>query len=275
MAHADIGCNSQIMVCMLKGKALLFSSTSPTGGSTTQRACNLVSRLCLVAVGLFLWIASTPSVWAQSADRVLGPIDPNARVAIRNHHPSWASPQNDAGAVPADLPLQHLTLILARSPQAQQAFEHFLASQQDPASTDFHHWLTPIEVGERFGVSLNDISVLSDWLRSRGLHVDSISNSLVRITFSGPASVVGSAFGAEMHYFNVSSKQRISITADPQIPAALAPVIKTIDGLYTIEDNPLHKTAVGHFSADSTQPNFSLSNGSHFIAPADFATIYD
>ncbi len=242
---------------------------------SAQLARGLVSRLFVVAVSMLLWIVCAPVARAQSADRVLGPVDPKARVTMHGHHPSWASPQNDAGAVPADLALEHLTLVLARSPQVQQAFEQFLANQQDPASSEYHHWLTPIEVGERFGVSLHDIAALSDWLRSQGLHVDLISSSHVSITFSGPASAVANAFGAEMHYFNVNGKQRISITAAPQIPAALAPVIKAIHGLYTIEEHPAHKSTIGYFSADGPVPAMNGSGGSHFIAPADFATIYD
>src|SRR6202008_4378767 len=97
----------------------------------------------------------------------------------------------------------------------------------------------------------------------------------VRITFSGSASALGNAFGAEMHYYKVDGKQRTSINAEPQIPVALAPFIKAIDGLYTIEDHHAHKSVPGRFSAEGTNPEFSVSSGSHFIGPADFATIYD
>jgi len=228
----------------------------------------------LLVVGVFLGMTCAPLARAQSADRVVGPVVAKERVAMRDHHPFWASRQNDLGAVPADLPLTHLTLILARSPETQRAFEDFLARQQDPASSDYQHWLTPTEVGDRFGVSANDIAAVSEWLRSQGLQVDSISNSRVRITFSGPAAAVGRAFAAEMHYFNVNGKQKISVATEPQVPAALAPVIKVIHGLYTIEDHPAHKSEVGYFSTARANPNLSLSNGMHFITPADFTTIY-
>jgi hypothetical protein len=108
-----------------------------------------IGRLLLsFAIVLIVLLAlCAPWAGAQSANRVLAPVNPSAVVTLGGHHPPWAQPQADAGAVPSELPLEHLTLVLARSPQQQQAFEQFLRNQQDPASSDYHHWLTPREVG--------------------------------------------------------------------------------------------------------------------------------
>ena len=212
---------------------------------------------------------------AQSANRVLGPVNPSQVVKLEGHHPSWAQPQADAGAVPAELRLQHLTLVLARSPQAQQAFEQFLRNQQNPASSDYHHWLTPREVGERFGVSPHDTAAITGWLQSQNLRVDSVADSRVRINFSGGAAAVGNAFGGEMHYFLMNGKKRISLTAAPQIPAALAPLIQAIHGLSTSETRPLHKSTVHHFASNGAWPGLTFGPGENFVVPADFAVIYD
>ena len=69
----------------------------------------------------------------QTADLVRMPVNPLNRVQLTGHHPAWASAQNDAGAVPADLPIERLTLVLARPPQVEQAYAQFLKDQQDPA----------------------------------------------------------------------------------------------------------------------------------------------
>ena len=212
---------------------------------------------------------------AQTADRVLRPVNPSQVITLGGHHPSWAQPQADAGAVPAELRLEHLTLVLARSPQAQQTFEQFLQNQQNPASSDYHHWLTPREVGERFGVSPHDIAAITAWLQSQNLRVDSVADSRVRITFSGAAAAVGNAFGGEMHYFLTNDKKRISLAALPRIPVALAPVIQAIHGLSTAETRPLHKSTVHHFVRNGARPGLTFAPGENFIVPADFAVIYD
>jgi len=42
-----------------------------------------------------------------------------------------------------------LLLVLASQPEQQAAFDVFIAGQYDPASSDYHAWLTPEEVGEK------------------------------------------------------------------------------------------------------------------------------
>ncbi len=234
--------------------------------------CSLAMTLCISVLA-----------HAQSADLVRTPVDPVKRVPLTGHHPTWANPKNDAGAVPADLPMERLTLVLARSPERERAYTQFLENQQNPASPDYHHWLTPAEIGRRFGASSHDIQAVTAWLESQSLRVDSISNSRERIVFSGPASAIATTFGAEMHYFTVAGEKRISITAEPQIPAALGNVVKSISGLYTVKLYPQHRSETVQVplhnivsdSRSSTEPEFTLSDGSHAITPADFATIYN
>src|SRR6185503_12914431 len=82
---------------------------------------------------------------------------------------AWARQESDAGAVNPALRLTHLTLILKRPAERQRAFEDLLRAQVDPASPQFHHWLSPGEVGERFGAMPGDVAMVSGWLRDQGL----------------------------------------------------------------------------------------------------------
>lgn len=233
---------------------------------------------------LAIFLILPASGHAQTRDMVVAAVDANNRVRLTGHHPAWAVTQNDLGAVPADLQLQHLEIVLARPPEVQQAFEQFLAAQQDPTSPQFHQWLTPAEIGAQFGASDHDIAAITDWLQSQNLHVDSIANSRVRIAFSGPASAIGNAFGAQMHYFNnVSGEERISIADEPQIPAALTGIVKSVSGLFSAKITSSFGGRVVQVPASNSSstvsgnpvPELNGENGTHFIAPADFATIYD
>ncbi|MEI9968088.1 MAG: protease pro-enzyme activation domain-containing protein [Terracidiphilus sp.] len=58
--------------------------------------------------------------------------------------------------------------MLARPAAQQAAFEQFLADQQNPASANYHHWLTAAEIGERFGPSDADVAAIKGWLQSEG-----------------------------------------------------------------------------------------------------------
>ena len=180
--------------------------------------------------------------------------------------------------------LPSLTIVLSRPAERELAFEQFLKDQQNAASPDFHHWLTPIEIGQRYGVSAHDVAAIKSWLESQGLHFDSVSSSMVRVRFSGAAAAVGNAFGAEMHYYAVNNKKLISISGEAQIPAALMGVIRSVSGLYTIDIHPMHGARQGQINVakaatdGSPSPALTATCGGgitcHFVAPEDFATIY-
>src|ERR1700721_1836836 len=178
--------------------------------ATRNHTKNDAPRRSAAVFYLLSWLLS--SMWiitlaqAQTADLVRTPVNPANRVPLTGHHPAWANPQNDGGAVPADLSMGNLTVVLARSPEREQAYTQFLQDQQTPGSPNYHHWLTPVEIGKRFGASSHDIHAVTVWLQSPGLHIDSISNSRERIVFSGRASAVANAFVAEMPHLPVKGE---------------------------------------------------------------------
>ena len=69
----------------------------------------------------------------------------------------------------------------------------------------------------------------------------------------------------------MNGARRISVSSDPMLPEALAPVVKAIHGLHTVHAHPLHHAG----TAQSAQPEYTTGSGKHYIVPSDFATIYD
>jgi subtilase family serine protease len=208
----------------------------------------------------------------QIANRVVHAVDATQVQPLPNHFPQWANSANDLGAVSPDTEIDRFTIVLARSPQQEAAFEKLLADQQNPASPNYHRWLTPAEVGERFGLSQDDIAAVTGWLQSQGLHVTFVSPSRIFIGFGGKAGDVGRAFQTEFHNYKVNGDELVSVSSEPMIPKALAPVIKAIRGLYTIQDKPLYHA----HAVELPSPAWTATPGSqYFVVPADFATIYD
>jgi subtilase family serine protease len=228
----------------------------------------------MVLLNLAAAVLAGDAVHAQVSDHIASAVDTSQTQALVNHHPLWAVPANDAGVVAANQPMENLTLVLARSPEQEQAFKQLLEDQQDAASPSYHKWLTAAEIGESFGLSDNDIASITGWLRSQGLHVNRVAPSRALIAFSGSAGDIGRAFQTELHHYQVHGEQRVSVASDPMIPVALAPAIKAVRGLYTIDERPFHRET----RLQSDAPNFTITSGGvtyHFIAPSDFATIYD
>jgi pseudomonalisin len=241
-----------------------------------------LGAIAIYALAFLAGFGSAGSSGAQTSQLTADSAASVNRVVLGGHRPPWALAENNQGRVPDDTMLEHLILVLKRPPQQQNAFEQLLQQQQDPASSNYHRWLTPVEVGERFGSAQSDVDGITGWLRGQGLRVDSVANSRMMVDFSGSALQIGAAFGTEMRYYLVDGEQRMAPADEPQIPAALSVTIQSIIGLYTIKNRPYHQVGQVRVSAEGSGPaspsdTFSCENGicSHFIFPADFAVIYD
>ncbi|HXB62774.1 MAG TPA: S53 family peptidase [Acidobacteriaceae bacterium] len=218
----------------------------------------------------------------HEADRVIAAVDTQQRRSLSGHLPPWAAPDGDLGAISTDVALDHLTVVLARSTATQAAFEQFLNDQQNPGSPHYQQWLTPQQLGEEFGPTDHDMNAVTQWLASEGLRVDAISPDHMRITFSGASGAVGRALSTEFHRYRVytghGEEQRLSISSEPTIPAALAPVIAAFHGLSEEHFEPqsiLHQATA---AKDDPTPLLTGNCGGvvcHVIAPADFVTIFD
>ena len=258
------------------------SPTAVRGVRAVRRAAVRVWTYAIMTTPIVL--ATSATALAATGDLVVQSVDISQRVAISGHRAAWAKAADDLGPVPADLALGHLTLQLRRSPQRQQAFERLLREQQDPASPNYHQWLTPSEIGARFGASAHDIDAVSAWLTSQGLTVDGVSNDRQRIHFGGRAADVSAAFATPIDRFATRAGERIANTSEPRVPAALAHVVDSVTGLSTIRFEPMHRVgapqtrSVGTSTGFAPQPagtNCSAGTCSYVVFPGDFARIYD
>ena len=249
--------------------------------------------LCVLASALLCGTAMA-QLFAPTV-RIVDKIDESQLVTLKgNTHPA-ANARNDLGPVSPDLPMTDLILVLSRSPEQQAAFEKFVAAQYDPASPDFHQWLTPEQVGENFGPSQTDIATISNWLTGHGFAVAEVTKDRMSIRFNGTASQVENAFHTEIHNLSVRGVPHIGNMSDPQIPAALGPVVVGVKALHNFFPRPLHRTgsvvqrdaASGKWkrtanasgTARSARPQFESTDEYgdliEDVAPYDFAAIYN
>ena len=192
-----------------------------------------------------LTLASTAAVAQHPVSKALirEKVDENQLTLLRGNTPPAANAQNDAGRVSSRMALTDLILVLQRSPEVQAAFDAFVASQYDPNSPNFHQWLTPEQVGEKFGPATADIATVTAWLSSHGLSVDEVSKDRMTIRFSGTAGQVEATFHTELHNLTVRGESHFSNMSDPQIPMALEPVVLGPKALHNFVPKALHRTA--------------------------------
>lgn len=199
--------------------------------------------------------------------RVTGPVDNTQRVTLHGHVSPRARAQVDQGRVGPSLEISSMSLTLARTPAQQAELNQLLKAQQTPGSSSYHQWLTPEQFAERFGVSQSDINTVSTWLQSQGLNVESVARGRNSISFSGSAAQVESAFQIELHSYLVNGETHYANTTDPSVPAAFQGVVAGVRGLNDFRMKPLLHRA--------THPEYTSSNGTHNMAPGDFAVVYN
>ncbi|MGO9850509.1 MAG: protease pro-enzyme activation domain-containing protein [Steroidobacteraceae bacterium] len=221
----------------------------------------------LLALDLAL-ISGSPAHAQGSAARslVTDPIDEGRVVRPAGNTRSEANARNDRGRVPDSMPLEHMLLLLKRPAERELELQHFIRQLHDRKSPFYHHWLSAVEFGRRFGLAQQDLATITGWLTRHGFTVNAVYPGGVVIDFSGTAGGVRSAFRTEIHALEVRGVRHIANMSDPQIPAALAPAVAGIVSLHDFRPHPtLHRAHAA----------FTLSSSVHLVVPADLATIYN
>jgi subtilase family serine protease len=172
-------------------------------------------------------------------------VDDAKLVQLKGNTYPMARKQFDEGLIDSNQLLQRMILVLKRSPEQEKALAAFNQRQYDSRSPDFHHWLHAEEFGRLYGPADADITAITNWLQNRGFQIGGIGKGRVWIEFTGTVAQVQTAFHVEIHRYLVEGKQHISNDRDPQIPAALAPVI---EGVTSLNDfRPKHYSHFGNY----------------------------
>ena len=122
---------------------------------------------------------------------------------------------------------------------------------------------------------------MTQWLSGQGFTVEKVYSGKTVIEFSGTAAQVRAAFGTEIRQYQLEGKTYSANVSDPQIPAALAPVVVGIVSLNSFPRQS-HVRVAGIArkitGKPGLEPLFTFPNpfgsGTFYgLAPGDFATI--
>ena len=241
-------------------------------------------KLALAAlISTSLLVTCLPSASAQIPERAsrIGPIDESSLITLKGNRHPLATPANDRGEVPPDLPMERMLLVLKREAAAESALQELIARQQDKSSSTFHAWLSPEQFANRFGPPNSDLQTLTAWLQSHRFRVNRIARGGMSIEFSGTAAQVKEAFHTPIHSFAIDAKNHYANAVDPQIPAAFAAVVAGVSTLHDFHKRPpVHALgAVTRIENTSAwQPSFTFNGAAgvfHYLSPGDFAKIFN
>lgn len=126
-----------------------------------------------------------------------------------------------------------ITAALSLKLHNQQALEKFLADVQNPASPQYHHFLTTDQFNAEFGPTQADVSKAVSFLEKSGATGIEVSGNRQAITFTGSAAQLESAFHTRIgtYHDQVSGRAFFANDTAPTVPADVSGVVGNVVGL--------------------------------------------
>jgi kumamolisin len=171
------------------------------------------------------------------------------------------------GDVAPDRPI---TAALSLKLHNQQALEKFLADVQNPASPQYHHFLTPAQFNARFGPTQADVDKAVSFLGKAGATGIEVSGNRQAITFTGSAAQLESAFRTRIgtYHDGVSGRDFFANDAAPALPADVSAVVGNVVGLdnHALRTHKSHAVAKPNVVKAVTPPVLKTAYGTSGIA---------
>ncbi|WP_348261574.1 Ig-like domain repeat protein [Telmatobacter sp. DSM 110680] len=244
---------------------------------------SLFAVLCLgYAMGCAVPARAQMPTSSAVQSRITARIDESSLHTLRGNTHPLAQPRNDIGPAPESKVARRLILVLTRSAVQEASLQTWLNSVHDVSSPNYHQWLTPEQFGARFGVSDADLAKVEGWLAGQGFRVNRVAPGRMSLEFSGTTAQVQTAFHTSVHSYLVNGVRHWANTSDPQIPAALAPVVAGVARLNDFNPRPnAIRGPAGIYNPETKriEPAYTTGDTTNgytiFVGPADAATIYD
>jgi len=250
-------------------------------GRGVLAGASLLAFSCLQASAQTPAAQSSAEQKNQVAARVRETVDDANRTVLRgNVHPK-ARAEFDQGTVADAQPVTRMLLLLQRSAEQEAALRQLMEEQQSKNSPNYHAWLAPEEFGKKFGPADADVQAVTDWLTSHGFQNIKVAKGKTVVEFAGNVGQVRNAFATEIHAYNVKGEEHFANVQDPEIPAALSPVVRGVVALHNFRPKSMvHRLGTFQRNAKTgeVRPAFTFNdvNGTFYaVGPADFAKIYN
>ncbi len=234
--------------------------------------------LCaLLLVSLSQVVFAKITTIAHPEVRVAKKVDNTKRATLYGHVSGAIRSATDLGRQEPSTSSPGMLMILKSSEEQKKEIRKILDEQQDKRTVNYHQWVTPEEFGQYFGVHDADLAQIEDWLRSQGFTVDEVSKSKRAIRFSGNIGQVEQAFQTEMHLYNYKGELHVANSTEPSVPEAFKKVIAgvTLHNFYRKGSFDRNKMMKFGGTLKEKGPKYTSSSSVHYVAPADFATIYN
>lgn len=152
----------------------------------------------------------------------------------------------------------------------------FLRELQNPASSDYHRFLTPSEFTTKYGPTEAQVAQVEHFLTSEGIKVLDVSRNRMLIHTEGTTGAYENALNIRVQDFELHGRKFFSSEDRPVLPTAVASVVRNIVGLNNaVRMRPLHRIKPMVFTARQTGATGAPAPSSSYYEPAQIAKAYD
>jgi subtilase family serine protease len=155
-------------------------------------------------------------------------------VALADQVPDVVARSKDLG--PSD-PARVLHLAVSMPYADPAGMAAFVDGVSDPASKTYRQFITPEEVGARFGLSDKQVQGVVDHLTANGFKIVLVAKNHLNILADCTVAQAEKAFGISIHEFQAlrddepGNTRYFANTTDPTLPAGIAASVIYIEGL--------------------------------------------
>jgi hypothetical protein len=150
------------------------------------------------------------------------------RKPLKGHVPAAVGKLQAIGRLEATTNLYLAVGLPLRDPDGLTSF---LKELYDPASTNYHHYLTPEQFTERFGPTEQDYAKVIDFLQTNGFSVASTHPNRLLVDVTGTVANIERTFRVTIHLYQHPTEKRSFYSPDvePSVPQGVQ--IESISGL--------------------------------------------
>ena len=171
------------------------------------------------------------------------------------------------GRLPAT---NRLDLVIGLPLRNQPEFATLLQQIYDPASTNFHRYLTPAQLTARFGPTAADYQAVTNFAGTNGLQVVGTYDNRQMVDVSATVADIEKAFHTALHIYQHPDEQRQFYAPDVEASVDASLPILDVSGL----DNYFISRPVAHQMPMWKGPSGSSAGSASFFKGNDFRTAY-
>jgi len=199
---------------------------------------------------------------------------PVQRQSVQGHVPAVVTHLTPLGRLPAT---NVLHLVIGLPLRNRGDLTNLMQRLYDPASPDYHHYLSPEQFTEKFGPTKEDYQALFNFASAHGLKVTGTHPNRTLLDVSGSAADVEKTFHVVLHVYQHPTEHRTFFAPDVEPSLDLAVPVLHIGGLdtYVIPRPAWRKANASNNGKNGTiPPHMSGSGPSGNYMGNDFRAAY-